>query len=218
MATRSPYTLRAFASISLIAVAAALLVTGSYEVSHERILDNRRARLVRTLHEVLDPERHDNDLAESRISVRDVELLGSEEPVDVFIATQQGQAVAALFSSVAPRGYNGPIHLLVGVNIDGTVSGVRVTNHNETPGLGDAIEIEKSDWILSFEGTSLTAPADWTVSRDSGSFDALTGATVTPRAVVDGVRKTLLYFQRHQHELFRDPSSGSTSTTEAANE
>ena len=206
-------TLRALLSISLIAVTAAVLVTGSHEISRERIEENRRERLLRTLHEVLDPASHDNELTSSRRSVLDLELLGSAEPVDVFIATQSGRPVAALFSSIAPRGYNGPIRLLVGVTAEGTVSGVRVTDHNETPGLGDAVDIGKSDWVLGFEGASLTSPppANWAVEQDNGSFDALTGATVTPRAVVDGVRRTLLYFERNKQELFSEPM-------EAANE
>ncbi|MEE8093227.1 MAG: electron transport complex subunit RsxG [Gammaproteobacteria bacterium] len=215
MTSPSQQTLRAIASITAIAVGAAVLVTGSYEVSHARIEENRRARLLRTLHEVLDPARHDNALTESRRAVRDVALLGSTDPVDVFIATREGRPVAALFSSVAPRGYSGPIHLLIGIADDGTVTGVRVTSHRETPGLGDVIEIEKSDWILGFDGTSLSSPPldGWAVSRDQGLFDAITGATITPRAVVDGVKNTLLYFQQHKDELFSevsgsDPSSG----------
>ena len=208
MAGPSQRTLRAIASIMAIAVGAAVLVTGSYEISHERIEENRRARLLRTLHQVLDPASHDNELTQSRRAVRDLELLGSSDPVDVFIATREGRPIAALFSSVAPRGYSGPIHLLIGIADDGTVTGVRVTSHRETPGLGDVIEIEKSDWILGFDGTSLSSPPldGWAVSPDHGLFDAITGATITPRAVVDGVKNTLLYFQQHKDELFSEAS------------
>lgn len=220
MASPKQRTLGAIASITAIAVGAAVLVTGSYEISHERIEENRQARLLRTLHQVLDPASHDNELTQSRRTVRDPELLGSADPVDVFIATREGRPVAALFSSVAPRGYSGPIHLLIGIADDGTVTGVRVTSHSETPGLGDPIEIEKSDWILGFDGTSLSSPPldGWAVSRDGGLFDAITGATVTPRAVVDGVKNTLLYFQRHHDELFSGPSGNSSLSGESADE
>lgn len=215
MATPKLQAPRALASISLISIIAAILVTGSHEFSYERIEENRRAHLILTLNEVLDPSSHDNDLIGSQFFVQDLELLGSTEPVDVFIATKSGLPIAALFSSIAPRGYNGPIQLLVGVTADGMVSGVRVTDHNETPGLGDAIEIGKSNWVLGFEGVTLMSPppADWAVEQDKGSFDALTGATVTPRAVVDGVRKTLLYFELHKQELF-----STTATTGIADE
>ncbi len=220
MASPKQQTLRAIASVTAIAVTAAVLVTGSYEISHERIEENRQARLLRTLHQVLDPASHDNELTQNRRTVRDPELLGSSDPVDVFIATRAGRPVAALFSSVAPRGYSGPIHLLVGIADDGTVTGVRVTSHSETAGLGDPIEIEKSDWILGFDGTSLSSPPldGWAVSRDDGLFDAITGATITPRAVVDGVRNTLLYFQRHHDELFSEPSGSSSLSGEIADE
>lgn len=220
MASPKQQTLRAIASVTAIAVTAAVLVTGSYEISHERIEENRQARLLRTLHQVLDPASHDNELTQNRRTVWDLELLGSSEPTDVFIATQNGRPVAALIASVAPSGYTGPIHLLVGIAADGTVSGVRVTSHHETPGLGDAIEIEKSDWILGFEGTSLSAPPldQWAVGQDNGQFDAITGATVTPRAVVNGVKNTLLYFQQHQDELFAEPSASGSLADETTDE
>jgi electron transport complex protein RnfG len=199
-----PKILPAVASIAAIATVAALLVTGSYEVSRERIELNRQERLLQSLHEVVDASSYDNDLTASRMSVTDVELLGSAEPVDVFIATRNGQPAAAIFSSVAPRGYTGPISLLVGISADAVVTGVRVTDHRETPGLGDAIDLDKSSWILGFAGTSLSAPelGDWFVEADGGEFDSITGATVTPRAVVKSVRDTLVYFERNREALF----------------
>jgi Na+-translocating ferredoxin:NAD+ oxidoreductase subunit G len=208
-------TARAFLSLTAIAVVAAILVTGSHELSFDRIQENRQARLLETLHQVLDPASHDNDLTQSRQSVRDVELLGSEEPVDVFIATENGRAVAAIFSSVARRGYNGPIRLLVGITASGHVTGVRVTEHRETPGLGDIIEIEKSSWIRVFDGANFNSrpPEDWAVRQDGGQFDAVTGATVTPRAVINGVKNTLIYFQRHKDTLFSAHSSNRSQIT-----
>jgi len=213
-------TTRAVALTTAIAVIAAVLVTGSYEVSHERIEENRQARLLDMLHQVLDSSAHDNELTQSRQAVQDLDLLGSADPIDVFVATQEGRPVAALFSSIAPRGYHGPIHLLIGIAYDETVTGVRVTSHTETPGLGDEIEIDKSDWILGFDGTSLSSPppGGWAVSTDGGSFDAITGATVTPRAVVTSVRNTLLYFQQHKDELFRAAPSNGPDSNETTDE
>ncbi len=204
MAALEPGVIRPIASIGTIAVIAALLVSGSYELSRDRIEANRQERLLRTLHELIDPSLYDNDLVASRIAVLDSELLGSADPVDVFLARRNGRPVAALFASVAPRGYNGPIRLLVGIHADGTVAGVRVTEHNETPGLGDAIELDRSDWIIAFDGKSLRSPAlaSWAVATDGGAFEAITGATVTPRAVVRSVRDTLVYFERNRDALF----------------
>ena len=134
--------------------------------------------------------------------------LGTQQAVPVYRAFRNGEPVAALLTPVAPNGYSGEIRLLVGIYADGRVAGVRVLGHKETPGLGDAIEIERSDWITSFAGRSLGNPPleDWKVKRDGGVFDQFTGATITPRAVVQAVRKTLLYFERHRDELFQKTS------------
>ena len=110
---------------------------------------------------------------------------------------------------MAPDGYSGNIHLLVAIKYDGTLAGVRVVNHKETPGLGDAVEAERSNWILGFTGKSLTNPGKkgWAVKRDGGQFDQFTGATITPRAVVKAVYKTLEYYQQHKTQLFSDTGS-----------
>ena len=206
MAMIEPGKRRALLLITLSALIAGLLITLSDELSRERIAANQRARLLATLHEVIDPALYDNDLEASRRYVTSPDLLGTDEPVEVFIATANGIAVAALFSTVAPRGYNGPINLLVGVTVDGVVTGVRVTSHRETPGLGDAIEINKSPWIEGFFSTSLESPAmgDWRVAKDGGYFDSITGATVTPRVIVEAVRNTLIYMRNYGDQLFAD--------------
>jgi Na+-translocating ferredoxin:NAD+ oxidoreductase subunit G len=105
---------------------------------------------------------------------------------------------------VVPDGYAGPIQLLVSVLRDGTVGGVRVLFHHETPGLGDKIEERKSDWVLSFDGKSLSNPTleGWAVKRDGGEFDQFTGATITPRAIVQAVKNTLIYVQQQGDALF----------------
>ncbi len=199
-----PRPLHTLLMVGLVAAGAALLVTTSHELSHERIAENQRLRLQRHLHTVLPAALHDNDLSATRLQVVDRERLGTTSPTDVYVAILHGEAVAAVINSVAPDGYNAPIHLLVGILADGTISGVHVLEHRETPGLGDPIEAEKSDWIRQFEATSLTNPAgaDWAVARDGGAFDGLTGATVTPRAVIRAVHNTLLYFEQHRDTIF----------------
>jgi electron transport complex protein RnfG len=193
--------------VGVIAAVAALLVTGSYELSHERIAANEREALLRNLYSVLDPSLRDRDLAPTRLAVTDRELLGVDGPVDVFVvANGAGRPEAVIFVPSAPDGYNAPIRLLVGMTPDGVLTGVRVVSHRETPGLGDAIELRKSNWILQFDGKRIGAPpeAEWAVDKDGGAFDSLTGATVTPRAIVRAVRNTLLYFERHRDELFAE--------------
>ena len=96
--------------------------------------------------------------------------------------------------------------MLVGINVDGTIAGVRVISHNETPGLGDKIDLKKNDWILDFNGKSLENPKPkyWKVKKDKGSFDQLTGATITPRAVVTQVLRTLQYFEKDKVRLLEE--------------
>jgi len=190
--------------VGAIATAAALLVTASWEFSHERIEANQRARLLRSLSSVLDASLLGRDLEPVLITAEDPTLLGSDEPIDVFVPVDGNTPLAAIFASVAPDGYNAPIYLLIGLAVpSGRITGVRVVSHRETPGLGDLIDIEKSDWILQFDGKSFDDPpaSDWAVNKDEGQFDSITGATVTPRAVIKAIHNTLLYFEANRDEL-----------------
>jgi electron transport complex protein RnfG len=191
--------------VAAIAAVAAFLVTGSYEFSKDRIAAHERARLLQNLYSVLDPTIVNENVEPVLVSATDPELLGSDGPVDVFIAIDRGRPVAAIFASIAPDGYNAAIRLLIGISLAGEITGVRAVSHRETPGLGDAIDIQKSDWILQFDGKSLQEPvlASWAVDKDDGAFDSITGATVTPRAVIKAVKNTLLYFDGHESELFQ---------------
>lgn len=200
--------------LGLFAVLGTGLVALTFDNTHERIAANERAALLRNLHVLIPPERHDNDMFNDIIAVTAPELLGSAEPAAVYRARKDGWPVALVIAATAPDGYSGPIRLLVGINADGTLTGVRVVNHRETPGLGDAIEASRSDWILGFDGRSLDDPKEslWAVKRDGGHFDQFTGATVTPRAVVKAVKKALLYFQRNSERLFAEPSLRETAT------
>lgn len=190
--------------VGAIAAAAAVLVTASWQFSHERIEANQRARLLASLSSVLDPSLLDRDLNPVFITAIDPVLLGSDEPIDVFIPVDGTDPLAAIFASVAPGGYNAPIYLLIGIALPlGQITGVRVISHRETPGLGDLIDIEKSDWVLQFDGKRADDPPTpaWDVTKDAGEFDSITGATVTPRAVVRAVHNTLLYFEAHRDEV-----------------
>jgi H+/Na+-translocating ferredoxin:NAD+ oxidoreductase subunit G len=188
----------------LFAVMGTALVAYTYDNTRDQIAANERATLLRKLHRLIAPEQHDNVLLEDTVSVRDETLLGSDEPVMVYRARKNGEPVALVIAAIAPDGYSGSIKLLVGINVDGSLSGVRVVAHRETPGLGDAIDEARSDWIHIFDGKSLQAPdvSRWAVRKDGGEFDQLTGATITPRAVVKAVRNALLYYQDHQEALF----------------
>ena len=197
----------------LFAVTGTALVVYTFDNTRERIAANERATLLRKLHQLIPPELHDNTLLEDTITVHDKSLPGGQEGVTVYRARQAGQPVALVMTPVAPDGYNGSIRLLVGIRADGTLTGVRVVAHRETPGLGDAIDETRSDWIHLFDDRSLENPPleRWKVRRDGGDFDQLTGATITPRAIVKAVRQSLLYYRDHQEELFNNPEPAAQS-------
>jgi electron transport complex protein RnfG len=213
MANADGGPIRTLLLVGVVAAAAAFAVSASYEFSKDRIAANRRARLIASLNSVLDPALRERDLATVRIEVTDKELLGGNGPVDVYVAEDAGQPVAAVFATAETEGYNSTIHLLIGVSRDGVLTGVRAVSHRETPGLGDAIDIRKSKWITKFDGKSLASPARerWAVDKDDGDFDSITGATVTSRSVVKGVKNTLLYFERHRDELFTAAAAARTT-------
>ncbi len=192
------------AILLLFALVGTAMVAYTYDSTRERIAENERATLLRKLHRLIPPESHDNVLLQDTLQVQNQTLLGSAKPVTVYRARMQGEPVALVIEALAPDGYSGTIRLLVGINIDGSLGGVRVVSHRETPGLGDAIEEERSDWILGFTGKSLQEPAlqKWAVKKDGGAFDQLTGATITPRAVVKAVRQALLYYRDQKEALF----------------
>jgi electron transport complex protein RnfG len=198
----------------LFAVIGSGLVAFTFDSTAERIADNQRKALLKSLNELVPSNRYDNDIFADTLYADSSELLGTDQPVPIYRARKNGWPVAAVLAAVAPDGYNGTIRLLVAVNLDGTLAGVRVVQHRETPGLGDAVEAERSDWIQGFKGKSLTDPAKkgWKVKRDDGTFDQFTGATITPRAVVKAVHKALLYFQLHAHKLFeKNPDQATDS-------
>ena len=189
----------------LFAVAGTTLVALTEYTTSDAILENERQVLLRNLYALLPAEKLDNEIASDILEVPASRLLGTEKSSTAYRARLRGEPVAVIFNSVAPNGYNGRIQLLVGVYVDGSLAGVRVVKHAETPGLGDAIEVRKSPWIEGFDGKSLNDPhlEGWQVKRDGGEFDQFTGATITPRAVVTAVGNTLLYYQQNAAMIFR---------------
>ena len=154
--------------VGVVAVAAAFVVKSSYDWSRDRIAANERARVVARLNSVLDPALRSRDLTTTNLGITDPTLLGSDDPIDVFVLSATAQPVAVLFASVAPHGYNASISLLIGVSPTGEITGVRAVRHRETTGLGDAIDAAKSDWIEQFTGKTLAAAGHRVVGRRAG--------------------------------------------------
>lgn len=220
MAMNVRHILTSAVLLALFALIGTTLVALIHDGTAERIVENERLATLRNLNAILPHERYDNELLADQRVIRDEALAGGQ-PVTVYRAFQDETPVAAVFATLAPDGYGGPIRLLVGVNVDGTVAGVRVTGHRETPGLGDPIEASRSDWILGFDGRSLGDPplARWAVARDGGAFDQFTGATISPRAVVGAVREVLVYFASHGETIFPSLAApAGAATTEPSEE
>ena len=191
-------------SLGLFAVLTVGLIAGTYVFTKERIAAQVRAFEARALMEILPQETHDNTLLDTRVPLTPERLLSNTEKKDAFVAFKDGQPVAVILPAVAPDGYSGRIELLVGINADGNLAGVRTVTHKETPGLGDKIDLKITDWILGFTGKSLQSPKPegWAVRKDGGEFDQFTGATITPRAVVAAVYRSLQYFDENRDVLF----------------
>ena len=154
--------------------------------------------------QIVPPQSHDNDVLKDSITIAPNELLGNKLPTVANRARLNNAPQAVILEAIAHDGYSGDIKLLIAVNFDGTISGVRVIAHKETPGLGDYIDILKGNWITLFNGESLakTNVEKWKVKKDGGQFDYMAGATITPRAVVGAVAKALQYVETNKAVLF----------------
>ncbi|RMH84300.1 electron transport complex subunit RsxG [Pseudomonas sp. AOB-7] len=188
--------------LGLFAIATVGSVALLQQATASRIAAAEREAQVRALGEILPAGSYDNHLLDNRIEVNAREL-GQRSPQSAYLALKDGAPSALILPVTAPDGYSGAIHLLVGIFADGRVAGVRVLGHKETPGLGDKIELAKSQWIRSFDGKSLSNPGaeGWAVKKDRGEFDQFAGATITPRAVVKAVHGALQYFDAHRAQL-----------------
>ncbi len=195
------------ASIAAICTA---LVAATYQLTEDRIAANQKALLEKALQPALAGVFYDSSVSESRLVVQPPHELPGNDAAIIYRVFAQQEPVAALFAVTARNGFSGPIRILVGIGFDGTVTGVRILKHRETPGLGDKIESARTDWIFQFDGRSLGNPTitGWAIKDDGGDFDQLTGASVTPRAVINAIRDTLLYFDSHRDEIFSRQASG----------
>lgn len=206
--------------LGIFAVVTTGMVVLTANLTRDSIAKAVEETLKKSLFDVMPRNLIDNDLLHDQITLEGSPLLGTKTGKAAYVARKNGQPSGTILQVVAPEGYGGSINLLVGVDVTGTITGVRVIPpHFETPGLGDAIELQKSPWILSFNGKSLhnTPEGAWRVKKDGGDFDAFTGATITPRAVVDSVYKSLQYFEANKQHILHPVTVQDTQPTEEAN-
>ena len=191
-------------TLAIVAAFCTSLVAFTWQQTEERIEANKKEWLERSLQPALAGLFFDSPVTESMIIIpAPHDLPGSEDAI-IYRVFAGETPVAALFVVSARDGYAGPIRFLVGISMDGTVTGVRVLEHRETPGMGDRIEMTKSDWVLQFDGRSLQDPelGQWAIKDDGGEFDQLTGASVTPRAIIKAIKQTLQYFDGNRDAIF----------------
>ena len=200
-------TLAAIAAICTAAVAA------TYQLTRDRIAANEQALLEQSLEPALSGVVFDSSITDSMLIIPAPHQLPGNDDAIVYRVYAGSAPAAALFAVTARDGYAGPIRILLGIAYDGTVTGVRILEHRETPGLGDKIESSRSDWVFQFEGRSLGDPPvdGWAIRRDGGEFDQLSGASVTPRAVVGAIQQTLIYFEANREEIFSAPATENES-------
>ena len=190
----------------LFALVTAGLLAATYEGTKETIAAAERKAAEKALLEIIPAERIDNDILLDTYPIPPSAwaALGLEKAENLHIARKNNTVIAVIVPATASDGYSGDIKMIAGVNRDGSIAGVRVLAHAETPGLGDKIDLKKSPWIKGFDKKSLSnpSPALWQVKKDGGEFDQFTGATITPRAVVQQVRKILEFVNKQQDALF----------------
>ncbi|USD66100.1 electron transport complex subunit RsxG [Vibrio sp. SCSIO 43136] len=218
------------AVLALFALLSTGLVVATYALTKDQITYQKQQNLRKLLNEVIPEETHDNDLFKFCTLINNPKYLGTDESMPVYIARKKGYQTGLAIEAIAPDGYNGEIRILVGFTNYGAITGVRVLEHNETPGLGDKIDRNVTNWVDSFAGkrlnlnnsggdhdgtTSATykGPAnvelksltmkEFQVKKDGGQFDGFTGATITPRAVVKAVKNVSIYY----HQIARTISS-----------
>lgn len=198
--------------LAAFALLTAGVLAGTQMLTKDRIAAAERKAAQQALLEIVSSQdkRHDNDMLSDTLAIEPQywAALGLKDGGNIHIARHQSETIAYLFPAIAPDGYSGDIKLMVGVTPSGQVTGVRVLAHKETPGLGDKVDLKKSDWVLAFNGRALGENEDrWAVRKDGGDFDQFTGATITPRAVVGQVKRVLQSYAQMQQELTRNATN-----------
>ncbi len=193
-------------TLAIFACATTGLVALTQYLTKDQIKLQEQKQLLSVLNQVIPEEMHDNNLVTACTMVSAPDL-GTVRAMPIYIATKDGQPTAMAIESIAPDGYNGEIKIITGIDNQGKILGTRILSHQETPGLGDKIDLRVTDWILSFTGKQVTESNwnSWRVRKDGGDFDQFTGATITPRAVVKAVRNTVNYVNKSRDEILNQP-------------
>ncbi|KUJ72183.1 hypothetical protein AVO41_07100 [Thiomicrospira sp. WB1] len=190
--------------LSAFVVIAVTLLTAVWLLTAGPIKKAEKQALIKTLQQVMPADHYDNDLLTDTFTYTPPDHMNTDQPLTVYRARKNNEPAGLVIKTVTQRAYNPNMHILIGVDVNGQILGVRVIKHAETPGLGDKIDPEKSDWITEFNGKHLGAPPidQWTVKKHGGAFDQFTGATITPKAVVETVRDVLKLIKSQGDALY----------------
>lgn len=197
-------TMQTAINLVFFAILGTVVLASTFYLTHDLIAQTEQEEKLKLIKQILPVELFDNDIIQDTITLAPDALLGNGDSTTAYRARLKGEPSAVVLEAIAPDGYSGKIFLVMAIRANGEVAGVRVVSHKETPGLGDYIELPKSPWIKGFDGKSHATHAapDWKVRKDGGQFDYMAGATITPRAVVKAVHKSLLYFEANRDKLF----------------
>ena len=202
-------TLRTASNLLFFTVIGTAILAYTFELTHERIAQSEDAAKLKLMSQVAPPALYDNDLIKDTLILPASQQLGTANDTVAYRGRLKGQPSVVVIEAIAPDGYSGKINLIVAINYDGVISGVRVIAHKETPGLGDYIDIAKNKWINLFAGATHQryGEDDWKVKKDGGQIDYMAGATITPRAVAKAVHNALHYFEENKNQLFAAQTS-----------
>jgi electron transport complex protein RnfG len=213
------HTFKTASTLLAFALVGTAMLAYVFEITRAPIEKSEAEARLALFKQILPTSAYDNDLLKDVIEIPPSDLLGNHLPTQANIARLNHQAAGIILEAIAHDGYSGDIKLLIAIRADGSISGVRVLAHKETPGLGDYIDIAHGNWIKLFNDESLskeTAQDDieklWRVKKDGGKFDYMAGATITPRAVVKAVFKALQFFEMNKQALFADSTQMHTPT------
>lgn len=205
--------------LAMFSLVTTAIIAATYLGTKQAISDNIRKAEEKALLQIVPRTRHNNSMLQDSYLLSNSDLLGLREAKKAYVAKQDGVPVAVIIPATAREGYTGDIDMIVGINTDGSLAGVRIISHKETPGLGDKVDYKKSQWVDVFVGKSLKQPEinQWKVKKDKGSFDQFTGATITPRAVVKTVKQSLEYFEANRAALLNQGKPVGSNTPSRPN-
>ncbi len=192
--------------LATVTVVASGLLMGSNELTREVITKQKQQMMIQSLSLLMPAQLYDNDVLSDELPIYEPHALGHRQPMTMYLGYQGNKLSVVAVPVVARNGYAGDIEILVGIREGGVITAVEVVAHKETPGLGDLVERRKGNWLSQFVGRDIQYPQEtaWRVKKDGGQFDQITGATITPRAIVQAVKKALLYYQNNHTQWQND--------------